>query len=313
MLFGGVGKSPCVPVDPGGEMAPLFWFGRRNHACLQVSTTRGLNASVAGKQRLPPSHAKEWISGKARAYDMAPALESDGAEIRRAAHPAMIRRLALHDPIRRGVALVIAMSFHLVVLILMAWPTIHKRSAAPVEGRRLHAIQIRFFRPPSAHKTASAPGGIAPALRVRTVLSAQPPKPPTVQYATRAAPLPAEKHSPGSPAASTPLAGNESAIGDGGFRERLLEAQRSHAVRGIPGSDQPWVAGIPLIDPRTQGIAAVMRRAQRLFGIANRHCIDVDVWRHLTPQELIAQHVSPGEVARTDATYHCNRPPGLSF
>lgn len=231
----------------------------------------------------------------------------------RSTSPLMIPRLVLRDPIRRGVALAVSMSFHLAVLVLMAWPAVHKRSVTPTEGRRLHAIQLRFFRPPSAHKAASSPGVIAPALRAPTTLSAPWLKPPTVRYATRAALLPTEKHPPGAPAASTPIGGDKSAIGDGGFRERRLEAQRSYAVHGIPGSDQPRVAGIALIDPRTQGIGAVMRGAQRLFGIANRHCVDVDLWRNLTPQELIARHVSPGEVDRTDETYHCNRPSGLSF
>jgi hypothetical protein len=244
---------------------------------------------------------------------MVSARESDVADVHRAAPPAVIRRPALRDPIRRGVALAVSMSFHIAVLIVMVWPAVHKRGAAPAEGRRPHAIQIRFFRPPSAHKVASSPRVIAPASHVRATLSAPPLKPPTVQYATPAARLPTGKHPPGAPAASTPIGGDGSAIGDGGFRERLLEAQRSYAVHGIPGSDRPRVADIPLIDPRTQGIGAAMRRAQRLFGIANRHCVDVDVWRHLTAQELIARHISPNDVDRTDATYHCNRPPGLSF
>ena len=56
-----------------------------------------------------------------------------------------------------------------------------------------------------------------------------------------------------------------------------------------------------------------MRKTQRLFGITSRHCIDVDAWRHLTPQELSARHISPDNVDKTDEKYDCNRPPGLSF
>jgi hypothetical protein len=242
---------------------------------------------------------------------MVSALESDVADMLRAARPAMIRRLALHDPIRRGVALGVATSFHLFVLILMVWPAIHERGTTSVEGSHLHAIQIRFFRSPRL--PSAAPRVIPPALHVRTTLSAQPFKPLAVQYATGAAPLPGEKHSPNSPAASTPITGNKGAIGDGGFQERLLQAQQSNAVHGIPGSDKPWVPGIRLIDPRKQGVGAVMRQAQRLFGITSRHCIDVDVWRNLTPQELIARHISPSDVDHTDEKYHCNQPPGLSF
>jgi hypothetical protein len=225
----------------------------------------------------------------------------------------MIRHPALHDPIRRGVALVVTISFHLFVLILMAWPAIQGRGIAPVERSHRRAIQIRFFRPsrpPSAPMASSTLRVITPALHVRTTLSTQPLPLLAVQYATPAAPRPTERHSPGSPAtSSTPVTGNS----DGGFRERLRDAQHSYAVHGIPGSDRPFVHGIHLIDPRKQGIGGAVRKVQRLFGVIDSHCVDVDVWRNLTPRELIARHVSPDEVDRTDEKYDCNRPLGLSF
>jgi hypothetical protein len=62
-----------------------------------------------------------------------------------------------------------------------------------------------------------------------------------------------------------------------------------------------------------QGIGAVMRTAQRAFGIANNHCIDVDVWRHLAPQELSARHISLSDVDKVDEKYRCDDPPGLHF
>jgi hypothetical protein len=221
-----------------------------------------------------------------------------------AAHPAMIRRPSLRDPIRRGIALVVATSFHLFVLILMVWPAIHERGTTPVEDGHLRAIQIRFFRPPpppSAHEAAFAPPVIASAAHVRATSAAQPLKPPTVQYATPA------------PAPSAPITGNKGTPSDGGFQQQLLKAQHSYAVHGIPGSDKPFVPGIRLIDSRTQGVGAAMRQAQRLFGVTSRHCMDVDVRRNLTPRELIARHVSPSDVDQTDEKYHCNQPLGLSF
>jgi hypothetical protein len=100
---------------------------------------------------------------------------------------------------------------------------------------------------------------------------------------------------------------------DGGFRQRLHAAERAGVVRGVPGSDRSHVPGIRLVDPMQQGIGAVMRKAQRAFGIENRHCVDVDVWRHLSPSQLSARHVSPDEVNRIDQKYRCNDPPGLHF
>jgi hypothetical protein len=101
--------------------------------------------------------------------------------------------------------------------------------------------------------------------------------------------------------------------GNGGFMARLHAAQRADVVHGVPGSDTTYVPGIHLIDPMDQGIGAVMRTTQRAFGITSRHCIDVDVWKHLTLGQLSARHVSPDDVARAEAKYHCDAPMGLHF
>jgi hypothetical protein len=62
-----------------------------------------------------------------------------------------------------------------------------------------------------------------------------------------------------------------------------------------------------------QGVGAVMRNAQRLFGITDHHCIDVEVWQSLSPEALSARHLSPSDVRGEDEKYNCNRPLGLSF
>lgn len=100
---------------------------------------------------------------------------------------------------------------------------------------------------------------------------------------------------------------------DGGFIARLRAAKRADVIHGVPGSDASYVPGIHLVDPMNQGIGAVLRKAQRAFGITSSHCVDVDVWSHLTPEQLSARHVSPRDVARVEARYHCNEPPGLHF
>ena len=100
---------------------------------------------------------------------------------------------------------------------------------------------------------------------------------------------------------------------DGGFMARLRAAKRADVVHGVPGSDARYVPGIHLTDPKDQGIGAVLRTTQRAFGITSSHCIDVDVWSHLTPDQLSTRHVSPRDVVRVEAKYHCNEPPGLHF
>ncbi len=100
---------------------------------------------------------------------------------------------------------------------------------------------------------------------------------------------------------------------DGGFAARLHAAQRADVVHGVPGSDTTYAPGIRLIDPTEQGIGAVMRTTQRAFGITSRHCTDVDVWKHLTPGQLAARHISPADVASAEAKYRCDSPLGLHF
>lgn len=75
----------------------------------------------------------------------------------------------------------------------------------------------------------------------------------------------------------------------------------------LPGSAQP-VHGMPvfrMVDPKMQGIAGAVRTVQRLFGIPDRHCVDVDAWRGMTTSERIARHIDDERIDETAARYHC--------
>lgn len=100
---------------------------------------------------------------------------------------------------------------------------------------------------------------------------------------------------------------------DGGFGQRLREAQHGSAIHGMPGSDKAFVPGIHFVNPMDHGIGAVVRQAQRLFDVKSRQCIDVEAWRKLTTQELVTRQISPDDVDREDEKYQCNAPPGLHF
>jgi hypothetical protein len=121
--------------------------------------------------------------------------------------------------------------------------------------------------------------------------------------------------SPPSPAAASPVEAVASppASTDGGFQQRLRDAQHDASVHGLPGSDTRRAPGIQLTDPMNQGIGSVMRDAQRLFGVTNHHCVDVEVWEHLSEEERIERHVSLADMRRVNEKYGCNRPLGLSF
>jgi hypothetical protein len=146
--------------------------------------------------------------------------------------------------------------------------------------------------------------------------------PPLSQLAAHVTPQPASTNAsspPGGLALPSVLVSpnqytnSQASTEDGGFRERLLKSQHSDDIHGIPGSDRPIVRDIQFINPMNQGIGAVARKMQRLFGITNHHCIDVEVWKSLTPEELIARHVSPDDVKEQAEKYNCYHPSGLNF
>ncbi len=217
----------------------------------------------------------------------------------------------LRESGHRVAVMVVVISCHLGLLMLLLRPVISYRNATPAARNNSPALNLRFIRQPrpaSLRMALPASQTVVSALRAHATPSRRPP----VQRAAHVV-APFETHSTGAPTTSSQYAGNGASTSDGGFQERLRNAQHSYAVRGVPGSDTPYVPGIRLINPMNQGIGAVMRKAQRLFGVANRHCIDVEAWRQLTPQELSARHISPDDVDRVDEKYDCNRPSGLSF
>jgi hypothetical protein len=208
--------------------------------------------------------------------------------------------------------MVVVLSCHLGLLVLLLRSAISDRNATPAARTNPLVLNLRFIRQPqsaSLHLALPASQLVASTPRIHGSPSRRPPEPLPVQRAADVGAPPSETHSTRTPTAPNQYTGND----DGGFQKRLLNAQHSYAIRGVPGSDTPYVPGIHLVDPMNQGIGAEMRKVQRLLGVANRHCIDADVWRHLTPQELSARHVSPGDVDKIDEKYDCNRPPGLSF
>jgi hypothetical protein len=93
----------------------------------------------------------------------------------------------------------------------------------------------------------------------------------------------------------------------------MADAQQLQRVRGVPGSGRSIAPGVELADPMEQGIGSLMRNTKRLLGVTDRHCIDVDVWRHMSEDELIERHLTSADVENASAKYSCDRPPGLHF
>lgn len=218
------------------------------------------------------------------------------------------RRSALRDSIRHGASLGIALSLHLMLLLLVLRPAAGGRSHASSGPGNRQVLHVRLLsrRParPSVPVVLPTLRMAASSVRIRSAQSRHLSSQAATQRPERIS-LPLD--------APIGYTGNRHEVGDGGFHKRLGEAQGAAAIHGVPGSSRPFVAGIHLIDPGEQGTDAVMRKAQRLFGITNRHCMDIAAWRQLTPRELDAQHLSLGDLDQIAEKYHCNAPLGLSF
>jgi hypothetical protein len=221
--------------------------------------------------------------------------------------------------------MVVTIGCHLGLLIVLLQPVVSYTDMSPVVENDAAALRLRFIlssRPTSTPLVSPAlrPVVLSPGIPRKALLKeAIPPPGQRVAHvtarsaSTNVSPHPIVLMLPNVLASPYQYTNSGASTEDGGFRERLLNAQHSYDVHGVPGSDRPIVPGIQLINPMNQGIGAVARKMQRLFSITNRHCIDVEVWKSLTPEELIARHISLDEVEAEAEKYNCYHPLGLNF
>lgn len=220
---------------------------------------------------------------------------------------------SLRDSSCRVAVLVVVIGCHLGLLMLLLLPGTFFQGATTVVRDNPLVLRLRFFhpsQPPSPHPALPTRRVIAPPVYGHATVSARSPKRPADQRAENVDAQPSETLLIRVP---QPVTSEEDSTGDGGFQGRLHRAQHAYSIHGVPGSDTPSAPGIHFVDPMSQGLDAVMRTAQRGFGITNSHCVDVAVWRHLTPKELSARHISQSDVDKVDEKYDCNKPPGLRF
>jgi hypothetical protein len=74
----------------------------------------------------------------------------------------------------------------------------------------------------------------------------------------------------------------------------------------LPGS--PKVTGAPnlkMVDPRTQGLAGMVRILGSVTGAIDKHCLDLDAWQGMSPEERIAHHVTQADMARAREEHGC--------
>lgn len=203
------------------------------------------------------------------------------------------------------VAAVLLIHAGFVVLLLVpvgAW----RWRGATRSSARSDALSLRFIALPSVvpfpvrARVLQHIRAWVPARHLKAVALATAPKP-----QSRARPDPDTDISP-APADAAPATEPTYIAGGGRFTDPDFARDNMH----LPGSAQR-VAGAPVLqmaDPKMQGIAGAVRTVQRLFGIPDSHCVDLDAWSNMTRSERIAHHITDEQMDDYTERYHCIPP-----
>ena len=207
--------------------------------------------------------------------------------------------------------LVVAAHLGLGLVLLSYHPSALRTGAVEI----LDGLQIRFVEVETSHVRAVVdipPPETAKLPRSRTLTKRASPRPqePNVprrdEEASDAAHI--QPGSERSPYASTP---KPSSIPDyvpgGGFSPGTGLAGNPRVQ--LPGA--PTRKGAPslhMVDPRSQGVAGMVRILGSLTGAVDRHCVDLDAWQGMTTEERIRNHVSASGMARVRDEYGCESP-----
>ena len=199
------------------------------------------------------------------------------------------------ESLGRAAILALVMLLHLGLLFLLhgvPWPRMRAAHAAAGDA----AIRIRFItRPARPSPVISARTQPGTALKRIPVMAVHRPVVPG-KAPVEVRPQRAE---------SSPVTVADYVAGGSRFAANLRAAQQRVPIAHLPGSGRPIVAGLHMVDPRSQGASGAVRMLAGLFGATDPHCVAVDSWRSLTTQEMLDRHISPGEVDRMADEYRC--------
>lgn len=200
----------------------------------------------------------------------------------------------------RVAALVAVLVVHVAAFVFITLPTAPFRSNRLLGRTELHrTMRIRLIDAPSraAHAGPRQNRSVKPHLKWKRPDTAH------ASFRSHRKRVQQPAHAP----LDLSLPAMHTGTGNGQFTVgRRLGPGRSHPRYRLPGGGH--VAGAPrfhLVDPRTQGIAGVIRALQKRFGVPDPHCIDVDSWRGMTREERFAHHVTEAEIERTAEQHGC--------
>jgi hypothetical protein len=215
----------------------------------------------------------------------------------------------------RGASLGLAIALHIGLALWVASPRSPPHHTSPVEPT--DGLEVRFVAAIAAAKKRSDGGRarleVNPKLDVRMRKSAvdrpalaAPPVPRTL-LGTDAAPSPPVAERQRDEQANVRFGGSDYVAGGALFQ--AVGNAGNGRVRLPGGSRQANAPRFHMVDPRSQGIAGAVRLIGSLTGAVDKHCVDLDAWRGMTPEEKIAHHVSEADMARARDSYGCDAPP----
>lgn len=205
---------------------------------------------------------------------------------------------------QRIVVCVVVAGIHLgLVMLLLRAPAVSSRAPSADATATKDVLRIRFLRREQPKSAPEPPPLFLPHPPQRSALKTALARAPLRSVPTpTTAPPPAkvETYSEATDGAASYIAG-------GGFLQQAARDAPSDNVH-LPGSSQPIVKGLHMVDPRYQGVAGAVRVAQSILGAVNPHCVDVDVWRGMSVAEQLDRHMSPDQVEETAEEFHCGPP-----
>lgn len=211
--------------------------------------------------------------------------------------------------VHRGAILGVVIASHIgLVLSVLAMRPIDRDMPRISTAR---SLEVRFIELPPRRVTSAPPARSVSGdgQRVARAPRASSPRPvPIAAAATPAEPPSSDNPSTGPVATdATPQAGPATFVAGGGlFKNDGAFAGTSARLPGeAPRKGAP---ALRMVDPRTQGMAGVVRIIGSFTGAVDKHCLDLDAWQGMTPEERVAHHVSEADIAHLRDHYSCGAP-----
>lgn len=221
---------------------------------------------------------------------------------------ALARILADRSWLWRGAFFGIALAAHLAGLLLLSRPAVPLTQVAVTSDDSARILQLRFV--PASQRSAEVQKRLSRARRPPEKPEKERGKwrraPVTAVFAVAPPPRPAPPTSAGLVRAPSAPDLAPAYISGGGLLSPDIELANQRPR--LPGVDH--VEGAPrfrMVPPQMQGVAGVIHLIGSFTGAVDPHCLDLEVWRGMTPQERIESHVSQEDIDRIESTYDCRR------